>query len=416
MDNIAHAIAGCLLAAATVSLVERRSNLGTPNVRRAATLVGVIAAELPDADLLYAGPMMDMGKLGYLLHHRGHTHTVLFAIASAFLLWGAAVAVHRGLRAPTLRWPLLGLALAGTLSHIALDFTNSYGVHPFWPVVNRWFYGDAMFIIEPWFWVAALPPLLLFARSTAARMAYGLALGAILLAAWLVTMVGRDVALALSIGTAAWFVAVRATPAKRRIALGFVAWLVVETAFFTSAAAARAEVHSAVSHTLHDVVLTPEIGNPLCFRALVVRTDGGRYSPAVPDHSVRYSVRSMTVAPFPSVRDASACGAPSALGGTIPPAAYTSSRSIRFGSEWTAPLQELVALAAMNCEIAAALQFMRVPVWTRMPNGAIELSDLRYSEGGNGFASIVSQGRPAVCPRNVPGWDAPRSDVLRIRG
>jgi len=70
----------------------------------------------------------------------------------------------------------------------------------------------------------------------------------------------------------------------------------------------------------------------------------------------------------------------------------------------------------MNCEIAAALQFMRVPVWTRMPNGAIELSDLRYSEGGNGFASIVSQGRPAVCPRNVPGWDAPRSDVLRIRG
>ena len=50
----------------------------------------------------------------------------------------------------------------------ALDFTNSYGVHPFWPVDNRWYYGDAVFIVEPLLW-ACSAPLLFTLRSKVTR-------------------------------------------------------------------------------------------------------------------------------------------------------------------------------------------------------------------------------------------------------
>jgi inner membrane protein len=48
------------------------------------------------------------------------------------------------------RWGLLYLyaCLAG-LSHILLDFTNNYGVRPFWPFSEKWYSWDIVFIFEP---------------------------------------------------------------------------------------------------------------------------------------------------------------------------------------------------------------------------------------------------------------------------
>jgi inner membrane protein len=52
------------------------------------------------------------------------------------------------------RWGLLFLyaCLAG-LSHILLDFTNNYGVRPFWPFSEKWYSWDIVFIAEPVMWV-----------------------------------------------------------------------------------------------------------------------------------------------------------------------------------------------------------------------------------------------------------------------
>src|SRR5215218_596325 len=97
MDNVTHALAGLLLAESTIVLAERRAPVSIA-FRRAALVLGVITGELPDADLLYAGPALGMGKLGYLLHHRGHTHTVLVALLGALACWGIALAVGRGVR------------------------------------------------------------------------------------------------------------------------------------------------------------------------------------------------------------------------------------------------------------------------------------------------------------------------------
>jgi inner membrane protein len=48
------------------------------------------------------------------------------------------------------RWGLLfGFAYLAGLSHILLDYTNDYGVRPFWPFSEKWYSWDIVFIVEP---------------------------------------------------------------------------------------------------------------------------------------------------------------------------------------------------------------------------------------------------------------------------
>jgi inner membrane protein len=51
------------------------------------------------------------------------------------------------------RWGLLFLfAYIAGLSHILLDFTNNYGIRPFWPFSEKWYSWDIVFIAEPVLW------------------------------------------------------------------------------------------------------------------------------------------------------------------------------------------------------------------------------------------------------------------------
>nr|MBA3913691.1 metal-dependent hydrolase [Terriglobales bacterium] len=48
------------------------------------------------------------------------------------------------------KWGLLfGFAYLAGLSHILLDYTNAYGVRPFWPFSERWYSWDIVSIVEP---------------------------------------------------------------------------------------------------------------------------------------------------------------------------------------------------------------------------------------------------------------------------
>ena len=246
MDNVTHALAGCLLGEATTVVLERRGVAVTARVRNALFAVGIISAELPDTDLLYAGSTLGMGKLGYMLHHRGYTHTVLFAIVGALLVWWAALALRKELKDASLGRTILGLAFVGTFSHLLLDYTNSYGLHPFWPIKNNWYYGDAVFILEPWLMVAAIPPLYWLARGRVGKSIYGVTLAGILLAAWLIGFVGKDVAIAITVATPIWFVATRATRPTRQLVVAMSAWIAVEAVFFGAARIARREVMESV--------------------------------------------------------------------------------------------------------------------------------------------------------------------------
>jgi len=111
-----------------------------------------LAAEAPDLDVLgrLRGPAFGFA------HHRGFTHSFLgvplvaaVVVGSVYLVWRF---LGRRTTDPTLppRWRLLFLyaCLAG-LSHILLDFTNNYGVRPFWPFFEKWYSWDIVFIFEP---------------------------------------------------------------------------------------------------------------------------------------------------------------------------------------------------------------------------------------------------------------------------
>src|SRR6202790_4737698 len=91
-----------------------------------------------------------------LNHRRGFTHSFLgiplvatAVVGFMYLLWRLR---GRKTRTPHLppRWGLLfAYACLAGVSHILLDFTNNYGVRPFWPFSERWVSWDIVFIIEP---------------------------------------------------------------------------------------------------------------------------------------------------------------------------------------------------------------------------------------------------------------------------
>ena len=419
MDNVTHAFAGLLMADATTAWIERRTGVvADKRLRRAAVGLGVVAAELPDADLLYSGPVVGLGKLGYLLHHRGHTHTIVFAIAAALAMW--FVVLHLRTRASGVldareRTPLLVLAVAGTLSHLLLDFTNSYGVHPFWPFDNRWVYGDSVFIVEPWIWVVAIPALLFGPRARWSRVLLSFLLVAILAAAWTLGELTRSLALVITVGAAVSVLGQRVLANQRRVAVGIGAWVMVEGVFALSSWQAKRVVRTSMptGESLAEVIVTPGAGNPFCFDGLVVSLTESRYV-----------VRGATIAPWAAMNASSARSTHSCrarAGGTrfgglrdAAPSALASSAQVTWGDEWGAPRGELADLAKARCEVAAALRFYRVPVWNREPNGDVRLSDLRFGVGTAGFSdlSVGAGGCSLSAGAWIPPWTPPRADAL----
>lgn len=401
MDNITHALAGALLAEAAWQRVARAPSPPPVAFRPTAYTLGIVLAELPDLDIAYSGDVLGIGPLGYLLHHRGHTHTVLFTIMAGLAAWGVTRLYRRDLRAQPWSRTLLGLSLVASLSHVALDYTNNYGVHPWWPLSARWIYGDAVFIVEPWLWIVALGPLLFIARGTLGRLLSGALLLTILVAAWRVDMVGHNVAAVLTIGAIAWTLVSWQVAPSRRATWALVAWGAFEAISFTGSALGRQAVVRAVGAPLRDAVLTPAPGNPLCLAAIVVT-----------EHDGTYSATTATLAPVPALLTASACG--NVRRGDAAEASRadrSDSPAIGWGRTWSAPVAELRALAAERCELAAALEFIRVPVWERGANGVVTMYDLRFGSGEGSFTTVVS--RPGeACPRWIPGWEKPRADVL----
>ena len=183
-----------------------------------ATLAAVLAAEAADLDVLwsFAGPVEE------LKHHRGITHTFIAVPVVAAVVVGLVwlldrwregrrkrraapsgpilPAVDAGERTlvesrgfPPIRqkkgewmghgafvgnstrdsaapqqvhWGWLYLtAVIAALSHLLLDWTNNYGLRPFYPFNARWYAGSFVFIAEPVLWalfaVALFVPWLL---------------------------------------------------------------------------------------------------------------------------------------------------------------------------------------------------------------------------------------------------------------
>ncbi|MGZ5437217.1 MAG: metal-dependent hydrolase [Pyrinomonadaceae bacterium] len=162
MDPFTHTLVG--LTAAKAGL-ERLSPL--------ATTVCMLAANSPDSDVA-VGFVSD--RWDYLHHHRGITHSVVGVIALAFIvpaiIWVGERILAR-LRRTGPRTRFRGLLLASlivTATHPLMDWTNNYGVRPFLPWSGRWFYGDLVFIVDPYILLLAGGAAFLTTRAGWLRM------------------------------------------------------------------------------------------------------------------------------------------------------------------------------------------------------------------------------------------------------
>ncbi|GAB3449140.1 metal-dependent hydrolase [Massilia solisilvae] len=178
MDNISHSLAGLALAELVDRSLAPEPDPGRARTRHRLLLVSCwVASNFPDLDLVLT-PLAPQ-PLGYLLQHRGHTHTLAGLLPQAVLLlallwlWPAARALLRESRATP--GATVGLVAAGLALHLAMDYLNVYGVHPFFPFDARWLYGDMVFIVEPVFWIVLGAPLAVLAvPGTARRVALAL--------------------------------------------------------------------------------------------------------------------------------------------------------------------------------------------------------------------------------------------------
>jgi inner membrane protein len=161
MDNLCHTLVGAAFGEAGL---KRRTRFGNAAL--------MIAANLPDLDVLVFAT--DVPPVSF---RRGWTHGLLaqallpLALAGVFLVvdrwWPSEQEPDPARASAALRASFSGLLLlsyVGVLSHVFLDFLNNYGVRLLMPFSGRWFYGDSLFIIDPWMWLTLGAGVLLARR------------------------------------------------------------------------------------------------------------------------------------------------------------------------------------------------------------------------------------------------------------
>lgn len=143
MDNLTHSLIGAALGQAGL---KRKTGLAMPAL--------IIGANLPDIDAGFV--IYGIESLGM---RRGITHgpialVVLPLLLAGALWWFDRWQERRGKR-PAGRLPvrfgwLFALSFIACLTHPLFDWFNNYGIRLLEPFSSQWFYGDTLFIIDPW--------------------------------------------------------------------------------------------------------------------------------------------------------------------------------------------------------------------------------------------------------------------------
>lgn len=259
---------------------------------RYATATLLVGANLPDIDVLAGIHGSDFE----LYARRGHTHGIVAMLVLPLLLAVGVCLWHRwrGTRAPADAPPfnpraILALAFLAVWSHPLLDWLNTYGVRLLMPFDGRWFYGDTLFIIDPWFWLLAAAGVVM-ARAATTRAIAGWALLAALASALVLTtnMVPPGVKLVWCAGVAAIVLLRWRQPAwaadgalARATLLCLVLYVGAMHFIARSAEAAIAQQYVAAT----EVQANPMPGTPLAQRMVVVEPD--RYRILTPQGEVQ---------------------------------------------------------------------------------------------------------------------------------
>ena len=142
----------------------------------------MIGANFPDIDIIAA----PFGRATEF--RRGWTHGVLALVVLPFVLTGLMLLwnrYRRGSRTDVLPKQVLLLSTIAIWTHPTLDWMNSYGLRWLMPFDGTWFYGDSLFIVDPYLLgILGLGVFLSRRNDMPARVAVGVA------TAYILTMLG----------------------------------------------------------------------------------------------------------------------------------------------------------------------------------------------------------------------------------
>ncbi|HEV2611123.1 MAG TPA: metal-dependent hydrolase [Noviherbaspirillum sp.] len=407
MDNLSHSVVGLAAGELIHRSLPVEQDSARHDLRRTLLLVSCwLASNFPDLDLVLT-PLLPE-PLGYLLHHRGHTHTLLYAIPQALLLWALLwllwPAARRLLKASQTARAGLALSLtAGFLLHMSMDYLNSYGIHPFHPFDSRWFYGDMVFILEPLFWIAFGIPMAMMIRTLWLRALLILALLAIP-----VYFTMHNYLPWVSMAVLAAIAAPLGLLQRRAGAQGIAALalaMVIGAGFVGLQGVASNRARQFVAEALHtrdpasrlvDASMTSFPTNPVCWSFVSVESN---------EEAGTYRLRRGLVSTLPDTVPVTRC--PAALSDRKSQKEMTA--SLALFSEQVGQLAVLRELRKDNCHFEAWLRFARAPAVSD-----IEAMDLRYSASpqGNFTTMRFEDFKHRACPTYVPQWNFPRLDLL----
>jgi len=411
MDNITHSVVGLGVGELIQrSLPPEASEAHQKTRHRLLLTACALASNFPDLDLVLTDQLPP--PIGYLLHHRGHTHTLLYLLpqallllAALWLLWpNARKLLHESRHART---GLLTAAAAGFLLHLSMDFLNSYGVHPFHPFNSSWYFGDMVFIVEPVFWVAFGVPLALSIHNRARWVLVAGLFGAL---AWF-TMHGYlnwgSFGALVALGGALAVLRMMHMHSRRALALALgicVAFVGVQG---LASGIGRGDVERQLaaldpSAQVMDVAMTAFPAQPLCWSFASVEAN---------EDAATYRLRRGVVSLAPDWLPVAGCPPALQARGGGEAASPQAPDGVALQSKWEGSLATLRDLAAHNCELNAWLRFARIPqVDMRVA------SDQRFSATPRGnFTTLEIKTRPS-CEGAIPQWAMPRADLLAGAG
>lgn len=402
MDNLTHTLVGLALGElAERALPAHPDPLRARTRRRVLLATGALASNFPDLDLVLT-PLL-APPLGYLLHHRGHTHTLLYALPQIALLLGLLWLLWPGARTllrddRKARAAVIATAVVGMVLHLSFDLLNSYGVHPFHPLDSRWLYGDMVFIIEPVFWTALGVALALrIPVPWLRRLFVATMVGAPVVFTWLGFLQWGSLAGLLALAGVVALMARRGGVAG--LATALVACLVFIGVQGVTSHLAREQIRAALAQVepgsrVLDMPLSAFPANPLCWSFATVTAD---------DRNRTYAVRVGVLSLAPGVTGVDAC--PARFGG----GPGTTPAALAWKHNETGALAGLRRLQHDNCQVDTWLRFARVP---SLADG--KATDIRFGAPGDDNFSTLPYAEMAdqPCPAPVPQWGRPRQDLL----
>jgi len=376
MDNLTHSLVG--LAASKAGL-ERLS----PH----ATAVCILAANAPDSDIF---ALLVGGRWAFLQHHRGITHSIIGTLVLALLIplmFYLADQLIARIRSCQANIKLRGLILASLIvgaTHPFMDWTNNYGIRLLLPWNSRWFYGDLVFIVDPFLWLifgaaaflltSKTRKQILFWLALALLLTYvvvfgpaargGLANSALLRGLWITALIGIVILSRLNV--AQRWGGKLAIAAFAVVVLYWGGLAIIHTMAVRQAQLEGSVIVSGDGERVVEIVAMPTLANPFHWRC-VVETDRAAY---------RFEVF--------------------LIGGR-----RGASGLVRYEKP-DAAVSQAVAVASRDVRTRIFLGFARFPVTRVVASDCttqtlVQFADLRYTEPGRG-AGTFSLEVPIECP------------------